>query len=337
VISEVRPQTSDLRVCLFKADRGDSGRRLDLAVRRHLADVTGATRTRLQAWIEAGRVSVNGVPVRRPAARLAAGDEIAVVVHAPPRLPVEAEPGELSVLYEDEHLLAVDKPVGVVAHPTYRHARGTLLNRLLGRARDWRPGERPSLVNRLDKLTTGIVIAAKTPVAHAALQRVLSSAGSSKEYLTVVYGRVGMARGRIALGLGRDRRRVIALTEGGVPSVTDFERLSRVAAPDVGLALLKCRLLTGRRHQIRVHLAARGWPIVGDPDYGRPLASHVVDRGLSDALLGFHRQALHAWRIGFVHPMTREPLTIEAPVPADLQELLRVSGLVVTERARSAR
>jgi 23S rRNA pseudouridine1911/1915/1917 synthase len=307
-------------------------------LRRHLADVTGATRTRLQSWIEAGQVSVNGATVCRPAARLAAGDEIAVVVQAQPRLTIEPEPGELSVLFEDEHLLAVDKPVGVVAHPTYRHSGGTLLNRLLGRARGWQPDERPSLVNRLDKLTTGIVLVAKTPAVHAALQRVLSSIGSSKEYLTVVYGRVGAARGRIVLALegARDRRRVIAVTAGGRPSVTEFERLGRVAAPNVGLALLKCRLLTGRRHQIRVHLASNGWPIVGDPVYGQPLASLVADRELSEALAAFRRQALHAWRIRFVHPMTRELLTIEAPVPADLNDLLRVAGLSMTPRSRSA-
>jgi 23S rRNA pseudouridine1911/1915/1917 synthase len=154
----------------------------------------------------------------------------------------------------------------------------------------------------------------------------------------VVYGRVRAARGRIVLALegARDRRRVIAVTAGGRPSVTEFERLGRVAAPNVGLALLKCRLLTGRRHQIRVHLASNGWPIVGDPVYGQPLASLVADRELSEALAAFRRQALHAWRIRFVHPMTRELLTIEAPVPADLNDLLRVAGLSMTPRSRSA-
>jgi 23S rRNA pseudouridine1911/1915/1917 synthase len=329
LVSDVGPQTSDFRTHRFKADRGDAGQRIDLVLRRRLADVAGATRTRLQSWIAGGRVSINAVPVERSSARLAVGDDVAVLVHAPPRLVAVPESGALSVLFEDEHLLAVDKPAGVVAHPTYRHASGTLLNSLLGRAREWRPAERPSLVNRLDKLTSGVVLVAKTAGVHAALQQTLASPRSSKEYLAVVYGRVRAARGRIAVALGRgsDRRRVIAMPEAGSASVTEFERLGRVAAPDVGLALLKCRLLTGRRHQIRVHLAARGWPIVGDPEYGQPLAARVMDRELAGRLAAFQRQALHAWRVALVHPMTREPLSIEAPCPDDLAALLSVTGL----------
>ncbi len=165
----------------------------------------------------------------------------------------------------------------------------------------------------------------------------MSSADAEKSYLAVVYGRVNTARGEIDLRLTRDRqdrRRVVASGEAGRASLTRFERLARVAAPRVGLALLACRLVTGRTHQIRVHLAARGWPIVGDPTYGTPGWSRIADPALGAALRAFPRQALHAWRIAVRHPVTRDRLTIEAPVPRDLDELLIAAGLA--DRFRSA-
>ena len=141
-----------------------------------------------------------------------------------------------------------------------------------------------------------------------------------------------MARGAIDLRLGRDpsdRRRVVASARSGVgaPSLTRFERLARVAAPRAGLSLLRCRLATGRTHQIRVHLAARGWPLVGDPTYGEPRWSQVVDPALAATLRAFGRQALHAWRVAFTHPITRARLTLEAPLPHDIESLLVASGL----------
>jgi 23S rRNA pseudouridine1911/1915/1917 synthase len=147
-----------------------------------------------------------------------------------------------------------------------------------------------------------------------------------------VYGRVNVARGEIDLRLAkdrRDRRKVVASPTIGAESFTQFERLARVAAPRAGLSLLRCRLGTGRTHQIRVHLAARGWPLVGDPMYGEPRWSQIDDPALAAALRAFPRQALHAWRVAFTHPMTRARLTIEAPVPHDIQTLLDAAGLVV--------
>jgi len=236
----------------------------------------------------------------------------------------------LRVLYEDEHLLAVDKPAGIVMHPTYKNTAGTLLNALLWHAGAWPPGSRPSLVGRLDKLTSGVVVVAKNAAMHAALQRAMASQDTEKDYLAIVYGRVGVARGRIDLRLAKDRsdqRRVVASATNGAPSLTRFERLARVAAPAAGLSLLRCRLATGRTHQIRVHLAARGWPIVGDPVYGEPRWNEVVDEALAAALRTFPRQALHAWRVGLTHPITRARLTVEAPVPGDMQELLSAARL----------
>ena len=159
---------------------------------------------------------------------------------------------------------------------------------------------------------------------------VLSWCCTEKDYLAVVYGRVNVARGEIDLRLGRDRgdrRRVVGSATVGMASLTRFERLARVAAPGAGLSLLRCRLATGRTHQIRVHLAARGWPLVGDPVYGEPRWSQIADPRLAATLRAFPRQALHAWRVGMIHPATGAALEIEAPVPDDLRELLQVSGL----------
>ena len=162
------------------ADRGDAGRRLDLVLRRHLTDVHTATRTRVQAWIANGQVTVNGTPVRRVAARAALGDLVAVALPAESdarRREMAAEDVRLDILFEDDHLLALDKPAGVVMHPSYKNAAGTLLNALLWHARDWPAPQRPSLVGRLDKLTSGVVIVAKTAAVHAALQRAMASGG----------------------------------------------------------------------------------------------------------------------------------------------------------------
>jgi 23S rRNA pseudouridine1911/1915/1917 synthase len=313
------------------ADRGDAGQRLDLVLRRHLADLSSATRTRVQGWIRAGQVSVNGVAIRRVSARAANGD----IVHV--HLPAGVVPGEmaaedtpLDVLYEDEYLLAVAKPAGIVVHPTHAHAAGTLMNALRWRARAWPWPERPSIVGRLDKLTSGVVLVARTAPLHAALQRALAGPDCDKSYLAVVYGRVDVARGAIDLRLARDttdRRRVVASAVTGAPSLTRFERLAVAPAPGAGLGLLRCRLVTGRTHQIRVHLAARGWPIVGDPVYGEPKWAEVEEPELRRALESFPRQALHAWRLGFMHPVTGARLLLEAPIPEDLRVLLSCAGL----------
>ena len=316
------------------ADRGDAGQRLDLVLRRHLRDVAGATRTRLQTWIENGQVTVNGRHIRRVATRAALGDLIAVALpQAKVRRRMTAERMALDVLYEDECLLAIDKPAGMVVHPAYKNASGTAMNALLWRARDWPPATRPSIVGRLDKLTSGVVIVAKTAAMHAALQRALMANDAEKAYLAIVYGRVNVARGRIDLPLAKDRRSrrtIVTSPEAGAASVTRFERLARVPAPRAGLSLLRCSLRTGRAHQIRVHLAARGWPIVGDPVYGEPRWNQIVDAELAQVLRAFPRQALHATRVAFIHPATQERLVIEAPLPTDFETLLSATGLTVS-------
>jgi 23S rRNA pseudouridine1911/1915/1917 synthase len=312
------------------ADRGDAGQRLDLVLRRRLHDVGAASRTRVQAWIESGLVTVNGRSVRRASTRTALGDRVAVdVPFARRRRVMAAENLALDILHEDDFVLVVNKAAGMVVHPSYKNADGTLMNALLWHARRWPAPGRPSIVGRLDKFTSGLVLVAKSAAIHAALQRAAASNVVEKDYLAVVYGRVNVARGAIDFRLlkDRDRRKVIASREVGAPSLTRFERLARAPAPRAGLALLRCSLVTGRAHQIRAHLAARGWPLVGDPLYGEPRWREVVDPTLASALRAFPRQALHAWRLAFAHPVTGKRLAIEAPLPNDLAELLRSAGL----------
>ncbi len=313
------------------ADRGDAGRRVDLVIRRHLTDLTSATRTRVQAWIDGGRVSINGTVVTRVSTRASLGD--VVVVQLPdekPRAQVLPEEGQLDRLFEDDYLLVVNKPAGMVSHPTYLHPRGSLLNLLLFESQAWPHGQRPSLVGRLDKHTSGALVVAKTTEAHARLQRSLASSLSEKAYLAVVYGPVSRERGSIDLRLRRhpdDRRRVVAAADQGLASLTRFERLDQADLAGCEVALMRCGLASGRMHQIRVHLAASGWPIVGDAKYGEPRWERTVDPESRARLAAFPRQALHAWRLSFEHPFTRQRVDVEAPVPGDVRELMTSCGL----------
>ena len=331
-------------------DRGDVGVRIDLVLLRHLAREPGVSRARIQKWIAAGRVMVNDAPAPRVAWRVAAGDIVRLQTRelrrrARPR----PEPMALDILFEDAHLLAVNKPAGLVVHPSYKHARGTLFNGLLWHAASWPSGDAPALLTRLDKMTSGVLLVAKRREVVTALQREMQAERIEKDYLAVVCGAPMPVRGTIDLALDRDpwdRRKVTVTDRGGQRAVTRYERLG-VATPepergtndhgappresttgvqpsaargDLGargpVSLLRCRLVTGRMHQIRVHLAHRGWPLVGDPTYGPRLPAAA-----------FSRQALHAWRVALIHPITREPLTIVAGLPPDMLALLTTLGL----------
>jgi 23S rRNA pseudouridine1911/1915/1917 synthase len=224
------------------------------------------------------------------------------------------------VLYADDDLVVVDKPAGMVVHPTYKNGEGTLLDVLRQQLPD-----PPSIVGRLDRWTSGIVVVARNSAAHATLQRALAAPDCHKDYLAVVHGRVdGCAEIDLCLRVDeRDRRRVVASTDAGAPSRTLVTPIATANLNGRIVSLLSCRLLTGRRHQIRVHLAARGWPIVGDGVYGD--ASADQNTGASKgAGLPPARHALHAWRLELTNPFTRSRLKATAPVPADLAPLLRV-------------
>ena len=299
-------------------DRGDHGVRVDRVLLRHLRDEKRISRNRIQKWIDAGDVLVNGVVPPRAAWRIHGGDELRVrVADLPRRESPRAEPIAIDVIYEDDDLLAVNKPAGLVVHPTYKHGSGTLMNGLLERARAWPAGSTPALLGRLDKLTSGLIIVTKRAQIHAALQRAMSARRIDKDYLAIVRGKPSPMRGTIDLALDRDpwdRRRITVTDRGGQPSLTKYERLATAG----GFSIVRCRLITGRTHQIRVHLAAKGWPIVGDATYGGTPAEPA-----------FPRQALHSWRVAFRQPRTGRELTLEAPLPDDMKGLAGALGLSV--------
>jgi 23S rRNA pseudouridine1911/1915/1917 synthase len=318
----------NLAIRTFRADRGDARERLDHALVRHLAGVPAVSRAQIQAWIAAGRVRVNGAVATRPAVRLVLGDEVEIALPAPPPAPPPpaAQEMPLSILFEDDHLLALDKPAGLVVHPAVGHREGTLINALLWRAGEWEGDGRPGLVNRLDKDTSGVVLVAKGSQAHAALARALRSRRAEKEYLAVVYGATPFAKGRIESKILRDatdRRRMATSKIEGRASLTLYERLGEAGS----LSLLRCVLRTGRTHQIRAHLKGQGLPIVGDPVYGEPRWKGIADPALAAVCRDFPRQALHARRLAFAHPATGVPMEVVAPIPADLAGLLAAAGL----------
>lgn len=312
---------------------------MDRVLLRHLADVPGISRTRIQALIAEGGVLVNDKAPDRPAWRIAAGDRISVnVPDRPARARPQAENAPLHILYEDDDLLALNKPAGIVVHPAYRNPSGTLLNAVLWHARTWdasadmglptEASAKVGIIQRLDKQTSGVLLVAKRRSVHANVQRAMYRNEVAKDYLAVVAGRPSPARGTIDLALDRDpwdRRRVIVRDRGGQPSVTKYERLA--VSSRAGLSLVRCRLVTGRTHQIRVHLAARGWPILGDPTYGPKTLPDVDDDDLRAVMTGFGRQALHAWHIALDHPVTGARLDLTAPLPDDMKRLLDAARL----------
>ena len=306
---------------VVELDRGDDGVRVDLVLLRHLRKEKGVSRNRIQKWIEAGDVLINGTAPARTAWRVQAGDELRVrVAGIPKRSKPQAQPIDLDILYEDDDLIAVNKPAGLVVHPSFKNTSGTLMNGLLALAQSWPEGSKPALVGRLDKLTSGVVLVTKRSEIHAAMQRAMDARRVDKDYLAIVRGKPSPARGTIDLALDRDpwdRRRITVTDRGGQPSLTRYERVSTAN----GYSLVRCRLITGRTHQIRVHLAAKKWPIVGDAAYGSKTVDDI------DAAAKFPRQCLHAWRLACRQPRTGRELTIEAPLPADMKALAAEIGL----------
>ncbi len=304
---------------------------------RFLAEaIGGLSRSRVKALIEAGQVRRDGAVLTEPAEPVRAGARYTVVIPRPaPAVPVpQAIP--LVVLFEDRDLLVIDKPAGLVVHPAPGNPDGTLVNAVLAHAGEELTGiggeARPGIVHRLDKDTSGVMVVAKSARAHAALSSAFAARDLDREYLALVWGLPGASAGEVEAAIGRhptDRKRMAVVGRGGAragkPALTRWrvERGFGTAA-----ALLRCRLATGRTHQIRVHLAHLGHPVVGDPVYLRrvPAASRSLPEPVRDALLAFPRQALHAETLGFVHPATKEPLRFHSPPPADMQGLIDLLG-----------
>ncbi len=263
------------------------------------------SRNHLQSLIEEGRVQVDGVRVTSASRRLRCGQRLAFELW-----PTEesrafrAEAMSLAIVYEDEHLLVLDKPAGRVVHPAAGNWSGTLLNGLLGHHTVAATLPRAGIVHRLDKDTSGLMVVGKTLTAVTALSRAIAARTVRREYLAIVHGELAAAEMTIEAPIGRDpvSRVRMAVVGGGRPARTDVTRIARAQA----CTAVRCRLHTGRTHQIRVHLASRGHPLVGDAVYGgRPL-------------LGMARQALHATRLAFEHPLDGRPLCFDTLPPADL-------------------
>jgi len=288
----------------LRASEADAGERLDA----FLAEPLGS-RARAQRLIEAGAVLVDGaaVPKRH---RMAAG-ELVVVDEEADRVPMgdPAQTAEFAIAYEDEHLLVVDKPAGVVVHPARGHWHGTLAQALEGRATGGEDAFRAGIVHRLDRDTSGLLVVAKSDAVHSALKAALARREVLREYLALVEGRPPARSGTIDAPIGRDRRvRTRHSTDTDEPreALTQFE-IER-ALPSA--TLLRVRLQTGRTHQIRVHLQAIGHPVCGDPEYG------------TAGLYGLERQFLHAEHLAFAHPVTGAPVDLHSPLPPDLAAAL---------------
>ncbi len=291
---------------------GAAGERLD----RFLAGVEAVgSRAAAERLLAAGTVTVAGAP-RSKSHRLEGGEEVAF--DAPEAVAPSLEPDAgvpLRIAHEDEHLLVVEKPAGVVVHPSAGHAGGTLVHGLLARAiAGGEEAERPGIVHRLDRDTSGLLVVARSDAVHRALQRLLRAREITREYLALVRGRPRSRRGRIEAAIGRDRHdatRHSLDTATPREAVTEFEVVELLRAH----ALLRVRLETGRTHQIRVHLGAIDLPVAGDPVYG------------VEGDLGLERQFLHAARLAFPHPVGGAPVEVESPLPDDLAAAL--------ERARA--
>jgi 23S rRNA pseudouridine1911/1915/1917 synthase len=299
----------------------DGGARLDVWLARTLA----ITRARAAARIDAGEVTVDGRPARRshrvePGQRIAVAAEVAAAEVAAPAMP--------PVRHRDEHLLVIAKPAGLVVHPGPGHAGGTLVDALhaAGIPLAAAGGEgRPGIVHRLDRDTSGLLAVACTDEAHAGLVDALRRRAVTRRYLALVDGVPDSPVGRIEAPIGRDpdHRRRFATVPGGKEAVTRYATIATGLVGDRPVALLACRLESGRTHQIRVHLTAIGHPVLGDPVYGpRPAVA---------AALGLDRPALHAGRLAFAHPVTGEQVDVTEPLPGDLAAALGRAGIAVPD------
>src|SRR6476659_4959907 len=312
-------QTIDVRL-----DAAHAGWRLDRAL---AAAVPTLSRERLKSLIRSGAVEAQGKAVRDPATKVR-GDE-SLVVAVPEPQPAHNVPQDipLTIVFEDEHLLVLDKPAGLVVHPAAGNFDGTLVNALLHHCgaslSGIGGGARPGLVHRIDKDTSGLLVVAKTDVAHEGLAKQFAAHSSDRRYLAIVSGVPTASHGIVDAPLARSsaNRKKIAIVEGGrgKRAVTHWKRLQLLN----DAALVECRLETGRTHQVRVHMASIGHPLIGDPVYGRSGKTH----GKILKALGFHRQALHAAELGFTHPVTKSRLSFSSPMPPDMQELMRQLGV----------
>ncbi|HKP51442.1 MAG TPA: RluA family pseudouridine synthase [Chloroflexia bacterium] len=298
----------------WRVSSSEAGERLDRAVAAHVEELS---RSYAATLVESGALTLNGSPATKPAQRIKAGDLLSLAIPPPQPSGLVAENIPLKVIYEDEDLLVIDKAAGMVVHPAPGHSGGTLVNALLAHVPeielDMGDEARPGIVHRLDKDTSGLIVVAKRRAAHEALARQMSSRMMLKEYLAVVLGTLRPPSGVIDAPIARDPRdrQRMAIVTGGRPARTRYSTERELGR----YTLVRATLETGRTHQIRVHMASTGHPILGDPVYGK--------RTLKDgAKLGLVRQFLHAHRLGFTIPSTGEWREFTSDLPEELQTAL---------------
>jgi 23S rRNA pseudouridine1911/1915/1917 synthase len=327
----VRSDRGPLRMTVAAAADGE---RLDRVLAHHFPEIS---RSRFQSMIAAGAVSVGGIAVREPRHGVRQGDEIVASVPEPVDATPEAETIPLAVVHEDPDLIVIDKPAGLVVHPAAGNWTGTLVNALLAHCGDSLSSiggvRRPGIVHRLDKDTTGLMVVAKNDQAHRALQRQFAEHGRDgrleRAYLAFAWGRPPRQSGAIRAAIGRkrtSRTKMTVVPEGsGREAATHYQLLESFSfGRDPAASLLRLELETGRTHQIRVHLAHIGHPLLGDDTYGagfRTFAARLPTPA-RDALKALNRHALHAAMLGFEHPTTKLPMRFESPLPADMASLL---------------
>ncbi|MFK7881405.1 RluA family pseudouridine synthase [Roseobacter sp.] len=322
--------------------------RLDKALARDVPVEAALSRTRLGRLIENGHVSVGGVVIRDPRSRVQAGAQVSITVEDAQDSHILPEQIPLNVIFEDHDLIVLNKPAGMVVHPAPGTPSGTLVNALLAHCGNDLSGvggmKRPGIVHRIDKETSGLLVVAKSDAAHHGLAAQFEAHSVERYYRALVYGvpdandpRLRGVKGasfeagnilKITTQLARhktDRQRQAVLFHGGRHAVTRARTVERFGSPQV-IALLECWLETGRTHQIRVHLSHAGHGLVGDSTYGgkRKLAAKALPENTSDAVRTFPRQALHAAVLGFDHPITKEKMRFEAPLPKDMSGMLEL-------------
>ena len=292
----------------------DAGYRIDRVLAKRCPEFS---RSALQRWIEQGRIEQAGEVVSRKTKALA-GAEVTIQPAPPEPLSAEPQPIPLDILYEDEYLLAVDKPAGLVVHPAPGHPDATLVNAILYHAAVEGGSDpiRPGIVHRLDKDTSGVMVVAKSPAAHERLVEMFQNHDLERAYLALVLGRPPLTAAYDTFHARHpgNRKKFTSKGDRGRRAVTHLERIE----PLHGASLVRCRLKTGRTHQIRVHLAEHGHPVLGDPLYGKSIG----DRALRRVSTELGRQALHATLLAFAHPITGAPMRFETEPPEDFQQAL---------------
>ncbi len=332
---EVEDDLAEGEIAAAEVDPALAGTRLDSFVAAAMPEIS---RSRAKGLILGGHVAVAGMTVREPKRAVAAGERVEVSLPPPEPAEPEGEPIPLDVVFEDDHLIVIDKPPGLVVHPAAGNWTGTLVNALIAHCGETLSGiggvRRPGIVHRLDKETSGLMVVAKSDRAHAGLAAQFADHGRTgpleRGYQALAWGAPRLRWGTIDAAIGRstkNRQRMAVAKTGGREAITHYEVEETFGRGDEPLAsLIALRLETGRTHQIRVHLAAMGHPVIGDPEYGAGFATKAArlpepGRGVVQA---FPRQALHAWLLGFAHPVTGKTLRFESKPPHDIRGLVSI-------------